>query len=651
MAEGAAGAEGGGADRQWPHDATEATLAAQAEVAATMPEDDSDFARVERGLLARADSLTITDAGGKIVWGMEEYSFEASDAPAPPTVNPSLWRQARLNTAHGLFEVCDGVYQVRGYDLANVSFVRGATGWLVIDPLMSTETARAALDLIDETLGERPVVGVIYTHSHVDHFAGVLGVTSPEEVASGRVQVIAPAGFMTEVASENVIAGNVMVRRATYMYGGTLPRGPRGHVDSGLGKAGSTGGKGLIAPTHEVHATGEKLEIDGIEIEFQLTPGTEAPAEMNFFFPQFGALCMAENCSAHLHNVLTPRGAQVRDALGWSKYMAEAMDLWVERTEVLFASHHWPRWGTEIPDFLAKQRDLYRYLHDQTMRLANHGLTPIEIAEEIQLPGELACEYFCRDYYGTLNHNAKAVYQRYIGWFDGNPANLHPLPPVEAGRRYVEYMGGADALLERARRSFGEGDYRWVAEVVNHLVFAEPDNQAARELQADTLEQLGYQAESAPWRDFYLTGAQELRHGVPSRPGPHTGGAGYVGSMTVDMMFDYLAVRLNGPRAQGRRLTINWVIEGVAGAPDGRDRWVLGLENAALHYHHGDLVEDADATVTLARRVLEAVWTGRTTIDDAVASGRVVVEGRAAALTELFELFDRFDFWFPIVTP
>ena len=477
---------------QTPKNATDATRKAHAAMAATLPPpSDQDFIDAKRGFVATVSDANILNEAGHAVWDMGKYSFIKEGAPAPDTVNPGLWRQAQLNAIHGLFEVTPGIYQVRGFDISNITFIEGKTGYIVIDPLISAEPAAAALELMRKERGNKPVTAVIYTHSHVDHYGGVRGVLSDEDIAGG-LEIIAPEGFLEAAVSENVLAGNVMGRRATYMYGAMLPPGPRGHVDSGLGKTVSIGKVSLVPPTRSIVETGERLTVDGVDIIFQVTPDTEAPAEMNFFFPDHKALCMAENCSCHLHNIYTPRGAQVRDAKAWSYYINEALDLYASDSDVLFASHHWPRWGSDrAVDFLGKQRDLYKYVHDQTLRLANHGLTPIEIAEEIELPPELAAEWYTRGYYGTLNHNTKAVYQRYLGWFDGNPANLHRHPPVETGKRYVELAGGADALLKKAQAVYAAGDYRWVAEVVNHLVFADPSNAAARELQADALEQMG----------------------------------------------------------------------------------------------------------------------------------------------------------------
>jgi alkyl sulfatase BDS1-like metallo-beta-lactamase superfamily hydrolase len=616
-------------------DATAATIAAHAALAASLPADDgSDFDKAKRGFIGTIPNAEIPGA-----WSMAPYAF--LEGERPDTVNPSLWRQARLNLQHGLFEVTKGVYQVRGFDLSNITFIEGERGYVVIDPLISSQTAAAALKLMREHRGDKPVTGVIYTHSHVDHYGGVRGVISQEDIDIG-LPIVAPEGFLREAVSENVLAGNAMGRRATYMYGALLPRDAKGHVDAGLGKTVSMGSVSLVPNTISIQETGERLTLDGVEIVFQVTPDTEAPAEMNFFFPQFGALCMAENCTCHLHNLYTPRGAQVRDARAWSHYIDEAERMFAGDTEVLFASHHWPRWGSgETRRFLRQQRDLYKYIHDQTLRMANHGLTPPEISERLALPPSLAAEWHTRGYYGTLSHNAKAVYQRYLGWFDGNPANLHKLPPEDAGRRYVEVAGGADALLAKARDAFGRGEYRWVAELVNHLVFADPDNGEARALQADALEQMGYQAESGPWRAFYLTGAQELRNPRPKSDSPRQGAAGQLRALPPDALLESFAVRLNGERA------------GVAGDialtlsfSDTGERFAVRVENAVLHHRDGE----GGPVATLTRPVLIGLVIGETTLEKALADGTVSGEG-AGELGRLLPLLDRFDFWFEIVAP
>ncbi|MEM7324606.1 MAG: alkyl sulfatase dimerization domain-containing protein, partial [Actinomycetota bacterium] len=478
-------------------------------------DDPGDFRRAGQGLIAQLVDGRVMLGEDHVVFDVANHGFVSEQEEPPDTVHPGLWRQARLNVQHGLFEVAEGVWQVRGYDLANITFLAGDDGWLIIDPLTNAPAAAAALRLANETLGERPVTAVIYTHSHVDHFGGILGVTSQEAVDRGDVRIIAPEGFLHEVVSEFVIAGPIMGRRAAYQFGPLLPPGPQGHVDCGLGSAMGLARSDLVAPTELITETGQELVVNGIPIVFQNTPDAEAPAEMNFYFPDKRLLCMAENCTHTLHNLYPIRGAQTRDALAWSKYIQEAMTLWADRTDTSFASHHWPRFGNDdVRRFLTMQRDVYRWMHDQTMRLANDGHVPTEIAATLELPAEFDQSHI-RGYYGTVSHNVRSVYNRYLGWYDGNPANLNPLPPVESGERYVEFMGGATEVLRRAREYFDRGEYAWVAQVVNHVVFADPSNREARSLQADALEQMGYQAESATWRNAYLMGAKELREGSP----------------------------------------------------------------------------------------------------------------------------------------
>jgi len=627
-----------------PKNATDATRRAQADTVASLPIDTGeDFDLAQKGFIGTIPDARILNEAGHAVWDMSRFDFIKDDAP--DTVNPSLWRQAKLNSFHGLFKVTDGVYQVRNFDLSNITFLEGDTGYIVIDPLISAETAAAALALMREHRGDKPVTAVIYTHSHVDHYGGVKGVLSDEDIASG-LQIIAPDGFLKAAVSENVLAGNAMGRRATYMYGSMLPPGPQGHVDAGLGKTVSFGNVSLVPPTVSICETGETLTVDGVEIIFQVTPDTEAPAEMNFYFPQFKALCMAENCSCHLHNIITPRGAQIRDAKSWSYYINEAIDLFAARTDVLFASHHWPRWGEDIAiTFLQKQRDLYKYIHDQTLRLANHGLTPLEIAEDFKLPPTLEAEWYTRGYYGTLSHNTKAIYQRYLGWFDGNPANLHKWPPAEAGRRYVAAIGGANAVLEKAQAAFDDGDYRWVAELVNHLVFAEPGHEAARNLQADALEQLGYQAESGPWRAFYLTAAMELRNPRPPSDVPRPAGADTVRGLPADELLDSLSVRLNGLKAGAQEITLNLTVT------DTKETYLVTLTNGVLHHEPNKRADNADATLAITRPSLAALVLKEKSVADLVDDGTLTVEGNEKALIDLLELLDTFDFWFEIVMP
>jgi alkyl sulfatase BDS1-like metallo-beta-lactamase superfamily hydrolase len=633
-----------------PDDASATTRSTNEAVAAHLHLDDpGDFALATRGRVATLADGPVLNSSGWPVWDPASFTDTSGDAPA--TVNPSLWRQARLNAISGLFEVTDRIWQVRGLDISNLTVVAGDTGWIVIDTLTTAETSAAAMALVNEHLGARPVVAVIITHSHLDHFGGIRGVVDTDDVASGRVPIFAPAGFLEAAASENVIAGTVMNRRATYMYGMLLPRTDRGHVDSGLGRGTPLlGTSGLLAPTHEITTTGERHTIDGVEVEFHLTPGTEAPAEMNFLFPDLRALCMAENCTATLHNVYTPRGAVVRDALTWSTYIDEAMELYRGRADVVFATHHWPRWGADQwMAYLTVQRDAYRYLHDQTMRLANHGLVADEIAETLQMPPTLASHFHVRDYYGTVRHNTRAVYQRYLGYFDANPATLNPYPRVERAQRYVSWMGGADEVLDQARASFDAGDYRWVAEVVNHVVFADPSNRDARLLQAATLEQLGYQAESGPWRDFYLTGAQELRNGTPSGKSAGAANADSVAAMTTGMLLTWLGVHVNGPdAAEAGNLSFTLQVVG-----DESPLWDVGLSNGALYATAGRAAPDPDATLALPRPALArlVLTPNAQTLAELEADGTTQVGGDRSAVERLLSLCDTFNLWFGIIEP
>ena len=626
--------------------ATDATHAANTAVLDELPFGDrTELEQASRGRLAPL-SDTVTTADGRPVW--DSHRFDFVEGEAPDTVNPSLWRQERLNGIGGVFEVVDGIYQVRGLDLSNISFVRGETGWIVLDPLITAEVAAAALELVNTHVERRPVTAVVYSHSHADHFGGVRGVCSPEEVAAGRVRIVAPEGFTFEAVSENVMAGNAMTRRASYMYGNLLPPSPTGQIGAGLGKTTSTGTFGLIEPTDLIGHGDTSIVLDGIELRTLYTPDTEAPAEFVFLLPAWRALWTAEVVTHVQHNLYTLRGAQVRDALGWSKAIDAMMARFGHDTDLVFASHHWPTWGHEESlALLRSQRDTYRYLHDETLRLANHGETMAEIAEQVELPPALAHTWSSRGYYGSVNHNVKAVYQRYLGFFDGNPANLHPHPPVEAARRYVAYMGGAEAILERARLDHKAGDDRWVAEVVKHVVFADPGNQAARNLLADAFTQLGYQAESGPWRNFYLTGAKELRDGVLVLPTPTTSSPDIIAAMPTDLILDYLAIRLKHPEAVDLAGTVSIVLTDVD------ERHLLELSNGVLH--HRALADDeevaADATVTTTRVRLDDLLA----MDDPAAALTVgeglTIEGDASTLLGVFDHLDQFPFWFDIVTP
>lgn len=606
-----------------------------------LPFDDvADFHNADRGFIAALSPCVIKAADGRVVWDNDAYSFLGG--PAPPSVHPSLWRQSTLNAKQGLFEVVPGVYQVRGFDLSNVTFVETDSGIIVIDPLVSTEVAAAALSLYrTHRGGERPVVAVIYTHSHVDHFGGVLGVTSEAEVASGAVAVLAPEGFVEHAVQENVYAGPAMARRATYMYGTLLPRGPMDQVGCGLGQAPSTGEVAIIVPTIDIRETGEKHTIDGVEIEFQMAPGTEAPAEMHFYFPRFRALCMAENATHNLHNLLTLRGALVRDPHAWSGYLTEAIDTFADRADVVFASHHWPTWGREdIVEFLSLQRDMYAYLHDQTLRLLNQGYTGVEIAEMFQMPPALDRAWHTHGYYGSVSHNVKAVYQRYMGWFDGNPARLWPHPPETLGPRYVEAMGGIERVVEIARSAFDSGDLRWAATLLDHAIFTDSEHSQARALYADTLEQLAYGAENATWRNFFMSGATELRAGnfgtAVTAASPSM-----FNQLTPEQIFDSLAIRVNGPRGWDLDMTIDVTFGDLAA------NYRLALRNGVLIYRK--VAADA-ATATVTVKLDTKLRLLAATVGDITSPG-LEISGDPAALQTFLGVLDGPDPDFNIVTP
>lgn len=631
-----------------PKPASEFTIQANQNVLHTLPfNDKQDFEDARRGFIAKPDTLTIKDDKGNVVWDLEQYkTYIGLDKMAPDTVNPSLWRNAQLNMEYGLFKVTDKIYQIRGFDLSNITFIQGDKGWIVFDPLISPQTARAALAFINKTLGERPVTAVVYSHSHVDHYGGAAGLfNSPDEVKKNGVQIIAPEGFTEHAVSENVIAGNAMARRAVYMYGALLPRNAQGSVNGGLGQTTSTGVPSLLLPTRFITKTGEEVTLDGVRMVFQMTPGTEAPAEMNTWFPDSKALWMAENTTNTMHNILTLRGAQVRDALKWSSFLNETIETWGDQAQVKFQSHHWPRWGNaSIVDYFKKQRDLYKYIHDQSVRLMNMGYTGEEISEKIALPPELNDFWPNRGYYGTLRHNSRAVYQRYMGWYSGNPSDLDNLPPEMIGPKYVEFMGGEQALLKKAKASFDKGEYRWVAEVLKHLVFANPNNQEGKLLLADALEQLGYQAESGPWRSVYLQGAYELRNGVPTAGGTVTASPDTIRAMSPSMLFDYLAVRINPEKAAGKKMVVNMDFTDIG------EKHTLSLENAVLN-HTTRYAASPDVTVTLSKQTLDDIQLGQGTLEQKIASGEIKVQGDQQKFSDFVSLLDKFNFWFNIVTP
>ncbi len=629
-----------------PKEATDVTAQFNAALAAGLPfADQRDFEDAQRGFIAALPDMTIVAEDGHTVWTLKGYEF-LEQAEPPASINPSLWRMAQLNMNNGLFQVTDRIYQVRGFDVSNMTIIEGDTGVILIDPLSTAETARAGLELYFQERGERPVMAVLYTHSHVDHYAGVKGVITQEQVDAGETAVLAPDGFMEAAVSENVYAGNAMTRRVGYQYGPLLPRGELGQVDVGLGKAYPLGAITLIAPTDIISQTGETRVIDGVEMEFQMVSGTEAPAEMTVYFPQFRALDSAEIACPLLHNILTLRGAQVRDPKKWATALNELIARYGDRTDVVFAQHNWPRWGQEsVVEYLANQRDLYEYLNDQTLHLLNQGYTGIEIAEMFTLPESLNNQWYTHGYYGTVSHNVKAIYQRYIGWFDGNPANLHALPPELAGPKFVEYMGGADAVIARAKEDFAKGEYRWVAQVLGHVVFADPENMEARYLEADALEQLGYQSEGL-WRNWYLMGAYELRNGVPAQPG--SGGSASpdtLKAMSMPLIFDFWGVQLNAEKADGQQIVINWNFTEPA------EQYALNLSNSALTYRAGWQAPDADLTVTLTRAALDAITLGETDFQTEAAAGNITLDGDATKLAALLGMLDTFTPDFPIVTP
>ncbi|MFN8034287.1 MAG: alkyl sulfatase dimerization domain-containing protein [Mycobacterium sp.] len=616
--------------------ATEHTAASIAASAVSMPfHDEQDFTDAERGFVCRSEQRQISNADGRVVWDLDAYRF--LDEDCPPTAHPSLWRQGKLLIKDGLFEVAQGIYQVRGYDLSVMSVIETDNGVLVIDPLISVETAAAAFALYTEHRGARPVVAVLYTHSHADHFGGVKGVVSEDD----DVQIIAPAGFMEHAIAENVFAGAAMTRRAGYMYGAALAKEPAGQIGSGLGQTTSTGEVSLIPPTVEITHTGQRLDVDGLELVFQITPGTEAPAEMNFYLPAQRALCTAENTSHTLHNILTPRGAQIRDARAWADYLTETIALFGGELDLVFASHHWPTWGRErAVEFLEVQRDLYSYLHDQTLRLLNLGQVGAEIAEELEMPPALEQAWHTHGYYGSVSHNVKGIYQRYMGWYDGNPAHLWQHPPQAQAQRYVKAMGGAEAALAIARSAFDEGDYRWAAEVLDRLIFAGHDD--ARALQADTFEQLAFGSENGTWRNVYLAGAHELRNGVFGTPVSSTGLAS---ALTVEQMFSSIAIRVDGPRAWDTRVTLCFVL------PDLDQVHRIDLRNGTLIQQRVAAAEPGVTTFTLARPVLLGLVTGAIDFAQAVQAGQVEVEGDPADLATLMSVLGPVDPDFAIVTP
>ncbi|NUH56981.1 MBL fold metallo-hydrolase [Citrobacter portucalensis] len=628
-------------------DATAQTKSANDALYGQLPfTDKTDFMNAHKGFIAPLPNELIKGEQGNVVWDPQQYAFIKEGEKAPDTVNPSLWRQSQLINIGGLFQVTDGVYQIRNLDLSNMTIMEGKEGITVIDPLVSAETAKVGMDLYYKNRGKRPVVAVIYTHSHVDHYGGVRGVIDEADVKSGKVKVYAPAGFMKEAVSENIMAGNAMSRRASYMYGNLLKPDAKGQVGAGLGTTTSAGTVTLIEPTNYITHTGQKEVIDGLTYDFMMAPGSEAPSEMLWYVEEKGMIEAAEDVTHTLHNTYSLRGAKIRDPLAWSKYINDVIGRWGGKANIIIAQHHWPTWGNEnVVKLMKSQRDMYRYINDQTLRMANQGLTRDEIAANFKLPSGLEKSWASRGYYGSVSHDVKATYVFYLGWFNGNPATLNELPPVDAAKKYVDYMGGADAIMQKAKTDYAQGNYRWVAQVTNNIVFADPSNKEARNLEADALEQMGYQAESGPWRNFYLTGAQELRNGVVKGATPNTASPDTVKAMSPEMFFDYLAVHINGEKAANAQAVFNVDL----GADGGK--YKLELENGVLNHSADAQASNADASITLNRATLNKIILKEESLKQAEEKGDVQISGNHAKLDEFLGYLDSFDFWFNMVTP
>jgi alkyl sulfatase BDS1-like metallo-beta-lactamase superfamily hydrolase len=624
--------------------ASEFTIASNKTFADNLDLDNQqDFKDARRGMIAEAPNTALISKSGVQVWDAGAYDFIQGEAP--DTVNPSLWRQAKLNNIRGLFKVDEGIYQLRGFDLANTSLIKGDTGWILVDPLTTMETTEAAMAFAEQHLGDIKLTGVIFTHSHIDHFGGVLSLINSQQAADNNVPIIAPAGFMEESTSENIIAGPAMTRRGVYMFGNSLPRSAEGHVDAGLGKQVIYGSTSILQPTLVIDQPEMALSIDGVEFEFYNMPGSEAPAELTFYLPEHKAFCGAEVLSHVMHNVLTLRGAKVRDALLWSDYIGQSIDR-LDQVEVFFNSHHWPTWGHDrIITQMEQQQDMYKFTHDQTVRLANLGYTPSEIAERLKLPKSLAGNFHLRGYYGTLSHNSKAVYQHYFGWYQGNPAQLNPLPPEQSSVRYVEFMGGAEAILHKASESMQRGEYRWVAEVLNHLVFAQPDNDAALQMLAYAYRQLGYQAESGPWRDIYLSGALELQS--ESREQFYDPGLAraFVQQVPLMQFMKALSVRLDAEKAEAELLVINMLFT------DQQQNFVLTVRNSVLHYQQLPAANNADASIALTKNLFVDLLLGQVGIQQLLTTDELQVDGSVLKLLKFFSLLGESNDNFNIVTP
>lgn len=625
--------------------ASDQTAAAQQDLRESLPfADERDFEESRRGLIAEPDYRQIRGAAGNLVWDMTRYDF-LLDGQNHDSIHPSLQRQATLNMNYGLYEVVpDFMYQVRGYDLANMTLIRGDSGWILFDVLLTSETASAALALANEHLGELPVRAVVYSHSHIDHFGGVRGVISEEQVRAGEVQVIAPSGFMAEAIAENVYAGNAMSRRAGLQYGRFIPSSPFGQVDSAIGKGLSAGTTGLIAPTLVINDEYEEHTIDGVQLVFQNTPGTEAPAEMNTWFPEQKIFWAAENISATIHNIYTLRGALVRDALEWSRQINEALYRFGREAEVLVSSHNWPRWGNDrIQEVMRAQRDAYANLNNQVLFLANQGVTINEIHNEYEVPPGLQQQWSVRQYHGSEFHNSRAVLNRYLGYWDGNPATLAPLSPADSAPLYVEMMGGAEAILGRAEQLHEAGDYRLAMEILNKLVYAEPANQEAKDLLAAVFEQLGYQYESASMRNVFLASAQELRNGTPPIPGARGTSPSLARAMTTSQWWDAVATRVDSRVADGNGFVINFR------TPDNGEEFVVEMSGGTLTNIAGYQAENADATIEINRSDLDTVIMGQATLPEQLQAGIGSVQGNVGVLLQLGAALVQFDPAFEIL--
>lgn len=629
-----------------PKEATIFTKQQLEQAKKTLPfENVTDFENAVRGFVGTKEPLVISDKENHINWNLQEYDFISNKEESPESVHPSLWRKAQLNMNSGLYKVMDHVYQVRGFDLSNMTIVEGETGLIIIDTMISTETAAAALDLYYDHRPKKPIVCIMYTHSHVDHYGGTAGLVDQADISSGKIQIIAPDDFTFEAVIENVFAGNAMIRRSEYMYGAGLARGEKGQVDAGLGKNTSKGTISLMEPTDIVTKDHETRVIDGVKMEFLMVPHTEAPTEFVIYFPDFKLINIAEIAVHTMHNILTLRGAQIRDSYKWWKDIDKIMAAFENRYEICIGQHHWPTWGNaEINDFLSHQRDLYKFIHDQTLHFINKGYTATEIAEMIKLPAGLEEKWYLRGHYGTLNHNIKAVYQFYIGWYSGHPSDLYPLPPVEVAKKYVEAIGGMEKVMAIATKAFEEGDYRWGAELLKHAVFFDDENQAAKLLLADTLEQLGYQSESGPWRNIFLTGAAELRG---AKPQTITKGVNedVLAGMPFDLLIDFLGIRLNSERAAGKNLAMKWTLA------DTSEEYHIEVTNSVLVYRKGESTKNVELTLSTTREVCNQLFSGMGTFKEFLEAEKITCTGDMSILTEFISLMDNFDPVFNIVTP